>query len=89
MRAATRAHVLTFGTHREADLRASEVRSEWPDRLRFTLHAGGARIPVQTQLLGEHLLGLALAALGIAHTLGFRFRRRLSGLKGCRRWPGA
>ena len=70
MRAVTRARVLTFGTHREADLRASEVRSAWPDRLRFTLHANGTRIPVQTRLLGEHLVGSALAALGIAHALG-------------------
>ena len=70
MRHRTRAAVVTFGLHHDADFVAREVSGDWPDRVRFTLLAHGRRYDVQTQLVGDHLVGSALAALAIAHTLG-------------------
>lgn len=66
----TQARVVTFGQGPGADFRASDVSARWPDRLTFELSAGGVRRRVATRLLGEHLLGSALAALTIAVTLG-------------------
>ena len=70
MRDRTRARVLGFGAHPCAELRVEEVRSRWPERLAFDLWAGGVRRRVQTQLLGAHLAGSAVAAIAIAHVLG-------------------
>ena len=70
MRQRTRAAVVTFGLHHDADFVARDVSGDWPDRVRFTLLAHGRRYAVRTQLVGEHLIGSALAALAIAHTLG-------------------
>jgi len=69
MRARTRARVVTFGAGDPADLRAEHVHGAWPDRLSFDLRFQGGRRRVQTQLLGEHLAGSALAALAIMHAL--------------------
>jgi len=70
MRHRTRAAVVTFGRHHDADFSARDVSGNWPDRVRFTLLANRRRHDVRTQLVGEHLIGSALAALAIAHTLG-------------------
>ena len=39
MRERTRARVLTYGVPRDADIRAEDVRSAWPDRLSLTVIA--------------------------------------------------
>jgi UDP-N-acetylmuramoyl-tripeptide--D-alanyl-D-alanine ligase len=70
MRDRTRARVVTFGCSPTADFRAERVRGSWPDRVAFELSAGAHRYAVRTQLLGEHLVGSALAAIAIAHTMG-------------------
>jgi UDP-N-acetylmuramoyl-tripeptide--D-alanyl-D-alanine ligase len=70
MRARTHARVLGFGTQAGADLRVCAVRSFWPDRLSFDLWFHDVRHRVRTQLIGEHLVGSAVAAIAIAHTLG-------------------
>jgi UDP-N-acetylmuramoyl-tripeptide--D-alanyl-D-alanine ligase len=70
MRHRTRATVVTFGLHHDADFAARDVSGDWPDRVQFTLLAHGTRHHVRTQLVSEHLIGSALAALAIAYTLG-------------------
>ena len=70
MRHWTSASVLGFGLHPDADLRAERIRSVWPERLSFYLSYRGKMHLVQTQLLGEHLVGSALAALAIAVVMG-------------------
>ena len=50
----------------EADLRASHIRSSWPDRLTFTVHADDRAFPVETKLCGKHWVPAVLAALGTA-----------------------
>jgi len=65
----TRARVLRFGRSSEAELRAIEVSSRWPDRLSFDLLHRGQRTRVRTRLLGEHLLGSVLAAMAVGLVL--------------------
>jgi UDP-N-acetylmuramoyl-tripeptide--D-alanyl-D-alanine ligase len=70
MRTRTRGRVLGFGTHSRAELRFGAVRGAWPDRLSFDLWFHDVRRRVRTQLIGEHLVGSAVAAIAIAQTLG-------------------
>jgi UDP-N-acetylmuramoyl-tripeptide--D-alanyl-D-alanine ligase len=66
----TAARTLLFGRRDGVDLRASDVNAGWPQRLRFTVSHAGRRRRVQTQLLSEHLLGSALAAIGVGLVVG-------------------
>jgi UDP-N-acetylmuramoyl-tripeptide--D-alanyl-D-alanine ligase len=65
-----RGRVITFGTEPGATLRASDVRSAWPDRLSLTVTYEGHQVPVQTQLCGAHWTGAVLAALATGVALG-------------------
>ena len=47
MRHRTRAAVVTFGRHHDADFSARDISANWPDRLRFTLLANGQRHDVR------------------------------------------
>ena len=66
----TRGSVLGFGFHAKADYRMENVSGIWPEPLSFDLTFRGKQYRVQTQLIGEHLAGSAVAAMAIAHTLG-------------------
>lgn len=68
MAAETGATILRFGTGPSAELRADDVATSISGT-RFTLHVGGATHPVRLQLVGEHQVVNALAALSIAHAL--------------------
>jgi UDP-N-acetylmuramyl pentapeptide synthase len=62
--------VVTVGMSAEADVRAVAVRSAWPERLSFTVVAGGRTVPVRTALVGEHWLPAVLAAIAVGSVLG-------------------
>lgn len=64
------AKVLTYGLSPQADLRAEEIRSVWPDRLEFTLVHHAARLKVRTQLCGTHWVPSVLGAIGGAFATG-------------------
>jgi UDP-N-acetylmuramyl pentapeptide synthase len=66
----TAAPTLSFGRDRDAALRAWDVTARWPERLSFSARHGRETTRVQTRLLGEHLLGSVLAALGVAVVFG-------------------
>ena len=66
----TSAQTLFFGCHDGAALHASQVDARWPRRLSFVVRHGSESTRVETRLVGEHLLGSALAALGVAVTFG-------------------
>jgi UDP-N-acetylmuramoyl-tripeptide--D-alanyl-D-alanine ligase len=70
MRDRTRARVITYGVSREADIRAEDVRSAWPDRLSLTVLHGQERLRVQTQLVGEFWITSVLAAIACGLTQG-------------------
>ena len=57
--------VLTYGLSPAALVRAVNVRSAWPERLRFTVGYQGRWCEVETQLCGSHWVSCALAALAV------------------------
>jgi UDP-N-acetylmuramoyl-tripeptide--D-alanyl-D-alanine ligase len=66
----TRARIISVGTSPDAMLRANEVSARWPDPLTFIASHQAETVPVRTQLLGRHLLGSALAAIGVGLAVG-------------------
>ena len=65
----TTARVVSVGRDSAAELRAVNVTACWPQSLSFDAVHGHDRMHVQTRLLGEHLLGSALAALAVGLVL--------------------
>ncbi len=74
MASRTSARVLTFGLSQEADVRATEVSSAFPDRLSLTVTHGEERVRVQTSLVGEHWVTSVLAALSCGVTCGMSLK---------------
>ncbi len=70
MAARTRARVLLFGLSPDADIRATEVSSVWPDRLSLTVIRGQERVHIQTKLVGEYWTTSILAAMACAIACG-------------------
>ncbi len=70
MRERTRARIIGCGFSEEAELRAEDVSSVWPERCAFTAVHGDRRIRVQTRMIGEHWAFAALAALGVGLARG-------------------
>ncbi|MCB1774857.1 MAG: aminoacyl-tRNA hydrolase [Gammaproteobacteria bacterium] len=63
------APVLSYGTTADADIRATDVCADWPQRLAFTVHSGEQSARVETRLVGEHWVHAVLAAIagGVAY----------------------
>jgi UDP-N-acetylmuramoyl-tripeptide--D-alanyl-D-alanine ligase len=68
---------ITFGAAAGATLRAEDVRSAWPEPLRFTLRLDGRALEVRTGLHGRHWTSCVLAALGVGLALGIPAERAL------------
>lgn len=66
----TAGRVFRFGRHPEAHLRAVDVTSRWPAPLTFRAIYDNRQVLVRSSLLGEHLLGSALAALAVGLVCG-------------------
>jgi UDP-N-acetylmuramyl pentapeptide synthase len=66
----TRARTLSFGLSPDAEVRAWDVSSRWPETLSFTISHCGETTRVRTRLLGEHLLSSALGALSVGLLFG-------------------
>jgi len=62
MASKTRARIVTFGISSDADIRAADISSVWPDRLSLTVVHGGRRARIQTRFVGEHWVTSILAA---------------------------
>jgi UDP-N-acetylmuramoyl-tripeptide--D-alanyl-D-alanine ligase len=89
MAARTPARVVTFGRAASADLRATDVRLDSRGRPGFTLAGSSGRGHVALRLYGEHNVGNALAAAGIAAELGMpvsEIAERLSQAQPRSRW---
>ena len=80
--ARTSARTIRFGRSPRADLRAADVTSRWPERLVFTVSYAGRSRRVRTQLVGQHLLGSALAALGVGLAFDLSLDEAVSALEG-------
>lgn len=66
----TGAHVVLFGEAPDAALRATDVRADGLEPLRFTAVYDGERAAVRVPLPGRQGVGAALAAIGAARALG-------------------
>ena len=60
----TTARVITYGLSPNAELRAEEISSVWPERLQMTLVRGSERVKLSTQLCGTHWVPSVLGAIG-------------------------
>lgn len=75
----TAARVVGFGLSANAEVRADDVATTVHGTA-FTLVADGVRRPVQLQILGEHHVMNALAALAVARELGVDLDRAIATL---------
>ena len=66
----TRARVVLYGEAEGAELRATDVRADGIEGIRFVATYGGERAQVALPLPGRHVVVAALAALGSARALG-------------------
>lgn len=66
----TRARVVSFGESANAALRATEVRADGIEPLRFVATFEGERVDVSVPVPGRHMVVAALAALGTARAFG-------------------
>jgi UDP-N-acetylmuramoyl-tripeptide--D-alanyl-D-alanine ligase len=78
----TRARVVTFGFGRGNDVRAADVRLDWPHGMTFTVHANGVRHAARTGLIGRHMVLPVLATVGIAVSEGLELDRVLGNIAG-------
>jgi UDP-N-acetylmuramoyl-tripeptide--D-alanyl-D-alanine ligase len=76
----TRARVVTYGLGLSNDVRASEVKLDWPRGTRFRLHAGGMEREVRVRLLGRQMVYPVLAAAAAALSEGLALDEALERL---------
>jgi UDP-N-acetylmuramoyl-tripeptide--D-alanyl-D-alanine ligase len=77
MAAQTSANPIFFGREPGNDLIGEAVSSRWPDRLSFVIRFRDQRLPIETQLCGEHWVYAVLAALGVALAMGLRLEEAI------------
>lgn len=80
--------VLTYGTGMHVDVRASEVRLDWPHGMRFRMHAFGEEREVTTRLIGRHMVYPILAAIAVAGLEGIALDAALERLRVLEPTPG-
>jgi UDP-N-acetylmuramoyl-tripeptide--D-alanyl-D-alanine ligase len=66
----TTARTVLVGCSPDAELRAENVASAWPQPLRFDLCCGEERLPIETRLHGDHWVPAVLAALAVGREVG-------------------
>lgn len=72
--------VVLFGRHERADVRAEDVTSRLPGRLRFDLVIGAKRRKVETRFIGTMMLTNVLGALAAIHALDLDVDRAIDEL---------
>lgn len=81
MRGQTAAQVITFGYGEACDVRACDVRLDWPRGTRFRLHAFGNEREVAIRLIGRHMVYPVLAAVAVSQLEGLPLDQTLSRLQ--------
>jgi UDP-N-acetylmuramoyl-tripeptide--D-alanyl-D-alanine ligase len=67
----TKARVVLFGESEDAEIRATDIKIDWPTGTSFVVHVPGYEArPVRINLLGKHMVPTALAAIAVAHVEG-------------------
>jgi UDP-N-acetylmuramyl pentapeptide synthase len=88
MKEKTRARVVTFGFGAECDVRADDVRLDWPRGTRFHLTAFREERDVAVRLLGRHMIYAILAAIAVSHLEGYALDGTLARLRELAPTPG-
>jgi UDP-N-acetylmuramoyl-tripeptide--D-alanyl-D-alanine ligase len=84
----SRARVVLVGRDVDAQLRAEEVTSGWPEGLSMVVRHGSARQPVHTNLLGTHWTTAVLAALATGLEMGVPLEEGAEALSEVTAMPG-
>ncbi len=74
------AKVMTYGLSPDAELRAEDISSVWPDRLQMTLVRGSERVRIRTQLCGTHWIPSVLGAIGGGLAMGMTLAECAEGI---------
>jgi UDP-N-acetylmuramyl pentapeptide synthase len=89
MRGETRARIVTFGLSEACDVRARNLRFDWPHGSRFDLTAFGETVTdIRVRLFGEPMVRAALAAIAVARSEGVALADALARLEGLAPTPG-
>ncbi|MBI4525206.1 MAG: UDP-N-acetylmuramoyl-tripeptide--D-alanyl-D-alanine ligase [Deltaproteobacteria bacterium] len=84
----TRARVITFGFGERNDVRATNVRLDWPDGTRFTLHTATEKRSLRVRLIGRTMVYPILAAVAVALNENFSLDDFLAALEALDPTPG-
>jgi UDP-N-acetylmuramoyl-tripeptide--D-alanyl-D-alanine ligase len=77
----TRARVVMYGLHPDADLRADAIESQGLEGIRFRFLYGQETIHAQVPLLGRHSVHTALCAAAVGLVEGLSWQEILAGLQ--------
>jgi len=88
MRSRFRGRVVTFGRLHPADVSASRVSCEWPERLSLDVTCGGETTRVQTRLCAPHLVPDVLAAIAVGHVMGISLSAAAAAVGRVEPFPG-
>ncbi len=88
MRSRTRARIITFGIDETNDVRASNIKLDWPNGTRFKLHAGGETRDLRIKLIGGKMVYSILAAVAVSLAEGFSLDRVIPTLEALSPTPG-
>ncbi|MCC6682751.1 MAG: hypothetical protein IT445_17760 [Phycisphaeraceae bacterium] len=84
----TAARVITFGIGADVNVRAVDVRTNWPGGTQFTVQINGASHEVRLRLVGASYVYAALSAIAVAHSLGRDVRQAIDALGELSPTPG-
>ena len=87
MQKKTAARVLTYGLSNQADVRATDIRSAWPERLSMTVTFQNESVRIETNLFGDLLTTSLLAAVAGALAGGLTLKQCETSLKGIDSFP--
>lgn len=73
---------ITFGSCKEADVRATHLASRGPAGMAYTMHLAGLKRRIRSRLIGRHNVLNALAAAAAALALGIDIEIIVQGLEG-------
>ena len=79
--------VLTVGMRQDANVKAFVIERTVSDQV-FMIHAGGASVPVRTDIIGDHHIYNCLAATAVGLSLGISLQTIAKGLESAGSIPG-
>jgi UDP-N-acetylmuramoyl-tripeptide--D-alanyl-D-alanine ligase len=82
-----KARVLTYGLSAGADVRATDVRCSWPERLSLTVTYQGESVRIETGLFGDLLTSSILAAISGGLAAGIGLEQCAASLKSIESFP--